>query len=351
MPAVLLLAPLALAADPSLLRPFGWLRPGGAWIADSDAVASDQDGFTLQARGGVDVQLPDLPVRARLEVDLLPEPTLKDAWVAVTPASWLALRAGQLKVPFSVSQLTSETRLQLPTPPRLVAASGAERDIGVEANVAVPMGGKTRLMLTSGAFNGEGANRLQNVNQRLRYVQRALITPLGARDSVFEGPGDAPYVGLGGGWIYDLDGDGDTAVETNVYGAELQASWWLWSVQAEAMMGDVFHANATVADYDVAGLAVMGSSFVPLGWARDHVELVGRWERVEPNTAFGAAEGEALPQWQAADVITAGLNVYARADATRRHDVKLQAAWTHPREREGAAIDDDAVTVVGTARF
>lgn len=339
------------ASDAPVVDPFGWVRPGGAWIQDDDAVQEDQDGFTVQARAGVEARMGDAPVSARVEVELLPSPTLKDAFVAWAPASWLELRAGQFRVPFSVQQLASTTRRQLPDDARAIGAVEIGREIGAQATLGVPIAGRQRLVLTSGVFNGEGANRIQNVNERVMFAQRATIAPFGARPSPFEGPGDNElYVGLGGGWVYDYAGDGETAEETNLLGADLQIAFSVLSLQAEWMDLEVVHANATVADYRARGGYVQAGCFVPIVWASDHVELVGRWETVEPNTAFGADAATSLEAFQAVDAIAVGANLYAWT-GLRSHDLKLQAAWSHPTAREGEERADDRVAVSGMARF
>ncbi|MFN7142224.1 MAG: hypothetical protein ACK4YP_00485 [Myxococcota bacterium] len=339
------------AAVLAAVRPFVWVRPGWTWIADAPENPTAQDGFTAEARLGVDAAVPTLPVSAKVEVALLPEPTLTDASVTVAPLPWLDLRFGQVKVPLSVSRMASDTRRLLPRGPTFLAEADVTREIGADVTVRVPLAGRDRLALASGVYNGEGPNRLQNVNQRYQLVERVLVTPFGARRSVFEGTDRALYVGIGGGWMYDFSGDGEGASETNTYAAEIQAAYDVLSIQAEILDQDIVHANASVADYRVRGFYVQLASFVPAPWARDHVELVGRLELAEPNTAFGAAEGEAQADLQSTRRVTGGLNVYVRKDPARFHDLKVQAAYEHVDPLEGADLDDDTFTLLLLARI
>lgn len=339
------------AAALAAVRPFVWVRPGWTWIADAPENPTAQDGFTAEARLGVDAAVPTLPVSVKLEVSLLPEPTLTDANVTATPLPWLDLRFGQMKVPFSVGRIASDTRRLLPRGPTFLAEADITREIGADVTVRVPIAGADRVALQSGVYNGEGPNRLQNVNQRYQLVERVLVTPFGARRSVFEGTDRALYVGVGGGWMYDFSGDGAGASETNTYAAEIQAAYDVLSVQAEILDQDIVHANASVADYRVRGFYVQAASFVPAPWARDHVEIVGRVELAEPNTAFGAGDGEAQADLQSTRRVTGGLNVYVRKDPARFHDLKLQAAYEHVDPLEGADRDDDTFTVTLLARI
>ncbi|MES2638451.1 MAG: porin [Myxococcota bacterium] len=367
---MLLLATAAFAADPPAapppsapaptlpavaVRPFAWVRPAFTWIADDPQRPAAQDGFTAEARIGVEASLAELPVSAKVELALLPEPQLTDAFLSVAPLSFVTVNLGQMKVPFSLHRLASDTRRQLPHGVGFLAEAGIGREIGADVVIDLPIAGKTRAVLTSGVYNGEGANRIQNVNQRFLYAQRVLLTPLGARRSPSEGVGGgtdrAVYVGIGGGWLYDYEGDGLTAAESNTFGLELQLAWNVLSFQAEAVDQQIVHANAAVADYRVQGAYGQLGCFVPAPWVRDHVELVGRVEAAEPNTTFGAAEGEAQPDLQATQTLTGGINVYVRAAPERLHDLKLQVAYAHVTPLEGADLNDDSFTVSATARF
>jgi hypothetical protein len=84
-----LLASLAGATEPVALptvRPSAWVRPGFTWIADDPTNPTAQDGFTIEARIGVDAALQQLQVKARVELGLLPEPAVTDAYPLNLPA-------------------------------------------------------------------------------------------------------------------------------------------------------------------------------------------------------------------------------------------------------------------------
>lgn len=358
---MLLLLPLVLAADPPApeVRPFGYVRPSGAWIQDDPSSTAAQDGFSASARIGLDAKYGACGIDAKVEAELTPEFSLKDGWLRAKPVCWLGLTVGQFKVPFSLSQLAADTRRQLPLNPRIVTAAGISRDIGMALEWKLPIQKKIRFTGTAGVFNGEGANRIQNVNQDFLYALRGVITPFGARDTVFEGSDKRLYLGLGGGWVYNLTGADESAEERNTFGAELQFAYRWFSLQGEYIDAEVFHASMAVQDFHIRGAYGQIGMFIPGTWTEDHVEVVGRYEWSDPNTTYAdpglsGSGASAIPSFQAANVLTGGLNLYflhSESKTVLFHDVKLQLAYTHPTETEGAEVLDDSFVATGTVRF
>lgn len=355
----MILSSFALAAQlPALpqveIAPHAWARPGFTWIADDPSSPTTQDGFTLEARAGLDVAMPvaqDVRLGTKIELALLPEPVLTDALITLEYKNLATVRLGQMKVPFSVHRMASDTRRVLV--PNVRTFDSITREIGADATVFVPIAGKSRASVSSGVYNGEGANRIQNVNQRFQLVERGLITPFGPRSSVFEGANQQElYVGLGGGWMYDFAGDGEGASETNTFGLDLQVAWNGVSLQAEAMDHEVVNANVSVADYHIQGAYAQLASFIPWKPVAGRVELAARYEIVDPNTAFGDTAEDSLPDFQATQRITGGINVYVFNDGTARyHDLKVQTAYTHIEALEGTELPDDLFSANVTARF
>jgi hypothetical protein len=337
----------AAAAPPVTVAPIGWVRPSFTYIQDDPAAVTDQDGFGLSARIGATARFRDY-VSARAEVELSPSPSLKDAVLTVKPARFLRLDVGQFKIPVSASYQASDTRRLLPTDPRVVSEL-ASRDLGAALTLSLPIDGRNVASVQSGVFNGEGPNLLQNVNQRFEYVERLLVTPFGARDIAFEGTDRKLYLGVGGCYVYNYTGDGETVVESNSFGGELQGAWRFLSVQGEVLTGSDVHANASVEDKTWLGWYGQVGSFVPVGWAKDHVEVVVRVGEDDPSTAtVGEATGPELPHSRE---IAGGVNLYASFADVPLHDVKLQLAYAHQDELEGTAIANDTFTVSAVARY
>jgi len=349
---MLLVALCALAAPsagtPPEVRLSGFVIPSASFLQDDAASLTDQDGFALLAEAGADGVYEPARLGIRFSAGLLPEVLLKDAVVVWQPVPQLRVDAGQFKVPLGVAYLPSESRRQLPW----LAAAPAEvgtRDIGLALTGSLVLGDRSWAQYTTGAFNGEGANRIQNVNQRFLLTQRLLLTPFGTRNRVMESSDGSLYLGLGGGWTWNVVGDGASAEEINQFAGELQFAWKPLSLQAEVLAGDHFYANADLQDYAFLGGYGQLGCFVPVGWAARHVELVARVGWNDPDTGSeGAAEGPVLP---ATLEVSGGLSIYAFADPGRFHDLKFQLAYGHFDETEGAEAANDRLLAQAVARF
>ncbi len=343
-----LYAAAALAAPPVDLRPWAYVKTGFGWIADSEEVITDQDGLLLYGELGMDAGFEPARLGARVSLSLVPDVQLKDAVLSWQPVPALRLDAGQHKVPMGVGYLASDGRRLLPRP-SLAAAEVSSTDLGVGATGSLLLQGKSRAQISSGLYNGEGPNRIQNVNRGFLTAQRVLVTPFGARVRPFEGTDGGLYLGVGGGWVWNVIGEGTTAEEYNHYAGEVQFAWNVLSVQGEAFLGDHRFANSDIEDYTfLAGYGQVGL-FVPVGWAASHVEMVGRGGYDDPNqTVDGAVGGQIAP---ATIEVTGGVNVYALDDVDRFHDFKVQLAYTNFREVEGDEVPNDTFVALVVARF
>lgn len=346
---------LAVAGD-SVVTPFGFVRPAFFWMQDNEVVTTDQDGFVVPARLGLKASLPS-GFGAMVETEVSPEFSMKDAYASWSSGQHVQLLVGQSKVPASVYHMTSDTRRLLPVGPRIITSTGLTREIGVRFMGGLPIGDKAAARVYGMAANGEGANKVQNVNQKFLYAVRGELMPFGAQETSMEGAGSgALYLGVGGGWIYNFTGEDTTAAERNTYSADLRFAYKWFSVQGEYLTTDVVNASAEVADYHITGFYGQAGMLLPFAPLDQHVELVGRFEQSDPNTEFAdaGASGSGLstqPTYQAAQVITGGLNVYLDAHAKNFHDIKLQLAYIHATETEGAATDDDMAVAMGVIRF
>lgn len=351
----LLALSLAHAQDPAggneppfAVTPYGFVMPSFSWIQDDPAAITAQDGFQFAARLGADASFRDAPISARVELELNPEPSLKDGVLSYKPAAFLRLDAGQFKVPYAVGYLASDTRRLLPFTPQIYTDM-TSRDLGLMVTGSLPIKDKNYASVQVGAFNGEGANRLQNVNQKYLYAIRGLVTPFGARRQAFEGSDGTLYLGVGAGWTYNWIGDGDSSEEVNQYAGELQFAWSLLSVQGEFLLGQHAFANASVADYTQVGWYGTLAAYIPAPWLKDHVQLVGRLGQAEPDDqVVGEGSGQIQPLTRE---FTGGLNLYWMGAPRPLHDVKLQVAYAHFQELEGSPFLNDKLTAAASVRF
>ncbi len=333
------------------MRPYGFVIPSFTTIQDDPNAITAQDGFQLEARLGAEAKFdggrPGL-LGANLEIDLTPTPLLKDTYVYLHPLPFLRFDLGQFKVPYSVGYLASDTRRLLPATPASLSGS-TNRDMGFMVTGTVPVHGKTVATVQAGAFNGEGPDRLQNVNQRFLYAVRGVITPFGAREKVFEGSDGNLYLGVGGAYLYNWIGDGDSSEEINQYAGEAQFAWRLISVQGEFLYGQHAYASAAVSDFNSSGWYGTVSSFIPARWCRKHLQLVARVGENEPDDqVVGDPTGQVLPK---ALEVTGGVDVYWLVPPRPFEDVKLQLAYSHLDELEGDQFLNDTFTAAASLRF
>ena len=334
------------------VTPYGFIIPGFSYIQDDPEALTAQDGFTLAARLGLEsrLQVGKTPgvIAARIEVDLTPAPLLKDAVLSYRLASFIRIDAGQFKVPYGLGYLAADTRRLLPATP-LIYNDMTARDMGLMVTASLPIQKKTWASAQLAVFNGEGANRIQNVNQKLLYAVRGTFTPFGARDRIFEGPDGATYLGIGGGWMYNLLGAEESAEEINQYQGELQFSWNVLSLQGEYLFGEHAFTNGSVQDYRQIGWYGTLGCVIPAPWVREHIQLVGRYAQAEPDDAVeGDFAGQVAPN---SEEITGGLNLYWVGPPRPFHDMKLQLAYSTFRELEGSKFMNDRFTAAATVRF
>lgn len=336
-----------LADQPFTARPFGYLIPSFSPIPHGADQPTADDGFMLEARLGAEAKL-DLGggglMGSLIEVDLSPSPVLKDAFAFYRPAPFLRFDLGQFKVPYSIDFLASDTRRLLPATP-LITRDMVGRDVGFMMTVSLPVKGVTLARAQVAAFNGEGPNQLQDVDQHYLYAVRATITPFGARNKPFEGSDGSLYLGLGGGWLNNRVDEG--AQRINEFGGDLQFAWNVLSIQGEFLYGT--HAFDAGGDYhEIGGYGTL-SAFIPLPWVKDHVQLVGRFGQSEPNDqVVGSNAGSAST---ATREYTVGLNLYWFPSPGPFNDVKLQAAWSHFDELEGSRTPNDRFVTAASVRF
>ena len=333
-------------ARPFAVVPYGFLRPGFTWRQDDPALLTDTDGFSALARFGVEAAAEPIHLRARVEIDLQPAPVLQDAFVNWSPHPAFSLNVGQLKVPFSISNLASDSRRQLPTDNAVSRIADIGRDMGASIEGRLPIAQQTRASFTSAVMNGEGKNRLENVNDDFLFAQRLVITPFGSRERPAEGRSPTPYLGVGCGWVYNLTGADESATEYNTFAAELQFAIGVFSLQGEVADVQVVHASPDVVDYNSTGAYGQFGLFIPAPWVSKHLEVVGRAGYAEPNDALASNVDEV-----STIDIDAGLNLYIPETPAYLHDVKIQVAYRHSIQDEGDELDDDRMDIVGTVRF
>ena len=324
----------ARAADPTFeVRPTGWVSPQYTWESKRSEPTS---AFALQARLGAGASSNTLRVRARIEAELLPTPSLQDAFAVWQPSPATALFAGQFKVPYSLQALSVETRRQFSTRAEAVAATTFDRDLGVMAGLRLPVGGRVRATLDVAAMNGEGANQVGNPGEGLLFAVRGTVAPLGVRERPQEGSLREPFVAVGGGWV--------SLAEENAVGVDVQVAAGPFSIQAEYL--DRARSRAGEPEWSARGAYGQLGSFIPAPWVREHLEVVLRGGWSAPHLLV-----EGGPDAEARITVEAGVNLYAQASPSALHDVKVQVGFRHTLPASGTGHEEDRLDVATVARF
>ena len=199
--------------------------------------------------------------------------SLRDAYVRWTRGDF-SIVAGQYKTPFSPEYITSITMVETADRSTVVDTLATKRDIGVMGLYSY----RGYVTVAAGIFNGEGQNRIVNVDSSSLVVTRIAVRPMGI---VSLGTNIAAYAGDSTRYGFDAD--------VEYRGAALKAEY-LWQDH---------HIDAPVDQ----GWYIQGTYRV-LPW----VQLVLKQEKFER---------DALSLSRRVVATTGGVNVYFAGDRIR----------------------------------
>jgi hypothetical protein len=324
---------------------FGWIQPRFTYQAKDerpDVNFKINPAFTIQrARFGAAASWGKW-ARAQFEVDVGREvATPFDAFVTLTPVhediATLNLTFGQFRVPFSRQNLLPGVALQFADMGYHVRPNFiVDRDIGglIWSDLF-----HQRLRLEIGMFNGNdpGRGQTQNADPYFLFAARVEVAPLG-RPPNFEGDlrpledqKDFKLIVSGSAMKNRLE---DKHFNRNYVGADLAAYW-----HGASLYGEFYYHVDEPTDAGMAGSSarvkqlgwnVQAGYFLPLPWVREHLELVGRVNYIDPNIDVkqptndsGARDLDASnPQWGYMGFLV-GLNYYL----FHTHFLKAQASY------------------------
>jgi phosphate-selective porin OprO and OprP len=135
--------------------------------------------------------------------------TLLDAWIGWEAFRDLALRVGQLYVPFDRARTTREFALQFVDRQIAVNELSLDRDIGIYL-YSVDLFGTTMLSYYLGVWSGDGRNRWAATRPGFLYTARVSFRPFGPFDDDVEGDLDRLdeiRLAIGGGFAYNTRTD------------------------------------------------------------------------------------------------------------------------------------------------
>ncbi len=311
------------------------------------------DGFGLtRARIGLGVSREGLGA-LYVELRTVPNVELLEARLDFEPFEGFQVSAGRFRVPFSQQELTSESRLQLIDRASLISSTPG-RQLGVALSYETGFGidglAPDMLGVSVGVFNGESAKErapINNIDEDFLYGARLRVSPWGAPplaegDLRPAGEREQLVMSLGASWTLETRGPENGDYRQQRLGADLLAAWQGVFVYGEYYRFDLDYArDETSVDHRGEGWNVQAGVMVPAPYLREHLEVAGRVEYWDPQTARDAererellspvaGSGPARPggSTQATRSYVAGVNWYFTG-----HDLKLQANYTH---REGA---------------
>jgi phosphate-selective porin OprO/OprP len=242
-----------------------------------------------------------------MESDLLIP--LRDAYLTYTPHAYFAIRAGQMKVPFSRQRVISSGSQQFVDRAGTNAELNLDRDIGVQFRSDDLLG--HRLGYALGVFGGGGRNR-PSLDAGLLYVARLQVQPLGHfEDMDVEGDhkrtGPRLSIGVAGAFNQRTNRAQSTLGATYQLRrfdyahatADLMFKWAGFSLQSEAIwrLADSPGASGIVGatartEYTRSAVGYMVQASYQTA---SHLEFGARWSHVIPIALDRAAWGaEAL---------------------------------------------------------
>ncbi|MCK6526686.1 OprO/OprP family phosphate-selective porin [Myxococcota bacterium] len=340
----------------------GFLQPRFTLVPEDEAVGSAGElgfevkrvrfelGATLkkELRPGV-----DLTISPAMSVELMPEPKLKDGYVEVGLGPWVHLRGGQFKAATSRTVLTSDRAILFPERAML---SQLVPDYEIGAQVAGSFG-KRHVEYALGAFNGEGSNRISNVNRKMLWVGRVAVSPLGApgRASELMAPAPAgphrPTFTLG--YAVHANVEGEPGEEEASMGHDVEAflHWRWFTLQGEFLWKVVDFEDQAITDYrQSAWYAQMGMFLPAVPWAQEHLALLFRAEQADAYVPVGSdvpLAGATDPH-QAQRAFGFGIGYYGSLPLFKAvGDLRLQAVYTVRQELEDQPYDNDEFVIAG----
>ena len=336
----------------------GFVQPRFTRIpSDSDAATSGTIGFSVrrvrlentvsfQAQQGVDLT-------SKISLELMPEARLVDAYIDAGMHSLFNIRFGQQKSGSNRSLMISDKQTLFPE-------RGALQELVPRREMGLTVHGLTDsgwIAYSLGVFNGEGTNRLANVNRKMMGVGRVVLSPIGSPGTTTElmNPDDPTTVSLG--YAFHINQVGPEGQQEGTYGhnAEAFAHWKWMTLQAEYLYRNIDWEDTSIADYTQGGWYVQLGSFVPgTAWTQQHLALLLRVEEIDEFEAINSTiplVGPTDPAQRRRN-LSVGFGLYAgKPWFAQAQDLRIQLVYTNRSELENLTYDDDEVTIAAHLTF
>ena len=324
---------------------------------DNDAGTTGNIGFSVRRvrlESKFDLISSQYPnVRTKISMELMPEARLVDAYLEVDIIDALQIRFGQQKSASNRSLMVSDRNTLFPERGALQELV-PRREMGVLVQGDSPKG---YLHYSVGIFNGEGTNRLANVNQKFMYVARAVLSPFGSEGTKTELMDVHDPSTLSIGYAFHLNEVGPEGQQEGSYGHNLSLfGHWKWfTIQGEYLYREIDWEDLSIADYTQGGWYVQLGSFLPFHpWSEKHLAAMARVEEIDEFEAIR----ESIPLVGPTDPgqrrrnVSFGLGYYAGPPFFDQvQDFRFQVVYTLRSELEGLSYDDDTLQLAAHLSF
>lgn len=280
--------------DRARARIFGFVQPRFRFVPDDpDAGTRGEVGFSVQRARfefGGDLFAPKdqhwgISISHLFSIELVPEPRLVDAFLNLKFADELQLTVGQFKAPIHRGILVSDQNNLFADRNRVVSFV-PDREIGAMIH---GYWGRRFIEWQLALFNGDGPNRLDNINRKFLYVGRVVFSPWGTPGSAFEILKDWRWEGddrwrpvFSVGYSIHFNVDGPPGQEEAWIGnnAELFFHWRFLTAMSEFFYKVSDYQDPVLPDYrQYGGYLQVGAFLQGIPWLEDHVALMGRIEQ------------------------------------------------------------------------
>lgn len=294
-----------------------------------------------------------LSIDPKISIELMPEARLVDGYLNLSTTEAAQLRFGQFKAPTNRSFLVSDKMTLFPERAEL-AGLVPLRELGAMLHGAI---GDNVIEYQVGAFNGEGTNRLSNVNRKLLYAARVVISPFGGPGTSSELLAKAEPFTVSVGASAHANEQGNEGQQEGASGFDLEGflHWENVTLQAEYLYRLTDWEDSDIPDYEQRGAYVQGAVYVPGSeWLSTHLVAIGRFEQVDPlipvrqDVGLVGADDPAQHRRE----VLVGLTYLAGAELlTEPQDLRIQATYALRQELEDLPYDDNAWMVSAHVSF
>lgn len=290
-------------------------------------------------------------IRPKMSAEMVPEALLTDAFLDLRARPYAQLRAGQFKAPVNQTFLVSDRKTLFPERAELQDLS-PDREMGAMLHGYAP---EHLVEYNVAAFNGEGPNRLGNVNRKLLYVWRVATSPIGgpgAKSELLPSKMDPTFTLAYAGY-YNVDGPEGQEEATIGHNASGVVHAGPATIQGEFLWQFNDWEDPSIADYNAVAWYTQAGVFIP--GTGDRVAVLGRYEDVEP---FDNASDFPVPLSgptdpnQARQIIAGGVGLYAGQPWFKSvHELRIQLIYSAYLESENQPFDNDQFQVAGHFTF